>query len=103
VFSDFVGLLLMRLIPLPDFPPMNSDVPRRWRDGIVRDDGEPGDRGDRGGDVIPVAGSSADGLNENVGRPAGIERVLSPSGIPSLNPLTDNSIVENGRLAVALE
>ena len=101
MFSDFVGLLLMRLIPLPDFPPMNSDVPRRWRDCIDRGDGEPGDSGDsgdRGGDVMPVAGLSADELNENVGRAAGVERILSPSGLPSFN-----SIVENGRLPVALE
>lgn len=92
----------MRLIPLPDFPPMNSEVPRRWRDGIVRDDGEPGEVG---GDVMPDSGSTveAEGLNENVGRAAGIERLLSPSAIPSSNPPADNSLVENGRLPVALE
>lgn len=100
MFSDLVGLVLTRLIPLPDFPPMNSDVPRRWRDGIVRDDGEPGERG---GDVMPVSGSTVEGLNEKVGRAAGIERLLSPSGMPSFNPPADNSIVENGRLPVARE
>lgn len=99
-FSDFVGLVLIKLIPLPDFPPMNSDVPRRWRDGMARDDGEPGERG---GEVIPVSGSAAEGLNEKVGSCAGIERRFSPSAIRSSIPPADSSIVETGRLPVALE
>jgi hypothetical protein len=67
---------------------------------MVRDDGEPGERG---GDVMPVSGSTAEGLNEKVGRAAGIERLLSASEMPSFNPPADNPIVENGPLPVALE
>lgn len=101
MLSDLVGLVLTKLIPLPDLPPMNSEVPRRWRDGMFRADGEPGDVG---GDAIPVSGSTApEGLKEKVGRAAGIERLLSPSVILSSNPPADSSMVEYGRLPVALE
>ena len=93
--------MLIKLMPLPDLPPMNSEVPRRWRDGMFRADGEPGDKG---GDVIPVSGSMApEGLKEKVGRAAGIERLFSPSAILSSIPPVDDSAVENGRLPVALE
>lgn len=93
--------MLTKLISLPDLPPMNSEVIRRWRDGMFRADGDPGDEG---GDVIPVSGSMApEGLKEKVGSAAGIERLFSPSAILSSNPPADSSMVENGRLAVALE
>jgi hypothetical protein len=101
VFSDFVGLVLIKLMPLPDFPPMNSEASRRWRDGRLRDDGE---CGEVGGDVMPVSGSTAlEGLKEKVGSAGGIERLFSPLVIVSSKPLADSSIVENGRLPVDLE
>jgi len=97
---SFVGLGFMRLIPLPDFPPMNSEVPRRWRNGMARGDGEPGDMG---GDAIPVSVSRAEGLNEELVSAAGIDRLLSSAGTSSFNLPADSSIVETGRLPVALE
>jgi hypothetical protein len=66
---------------------------------MVRDDGEPGEIG---GDAMPVSGLTADGLNEKVGRAAGVERLFSSSFTPPSNSPADNSIVEKGRLTLAL-
>jgi hypothetical protein len=80
---------------------MNSDVPRRCRDGMFRGDGVPGDVG---GEVMPVSEFIAtEGLKENVGSAAGIDRLFSPSAILSSIPPVDISTEEKGRLPVALE
>lgn len=89
--SPLVGEVLINPKPLPvdPSPPMYSLVPRLWilaREGIGRCCGDSG-WGERGGLAMPKSEEvGSEGLKENSGSAAGVERRL-----PSALPIDDDS------------